>query len=477
MPTRIRLLSLLIPALGLAAGLRAANLDGSTQEAGDAEAARLYSEANAYVSNMSEGEYSYDYLQFYWKRAQLNVDRIRHVYAGSPTALALAKGDLKLGPYPLDYFKNRILYNLELKRLGSFEDINCAIFLYGRDESRNDAKRDEALSNIIEVLARRQRWGEAFRFPVLAAHRPILLHSIFKVAAFYGVDDIVKKMVKETAPSERRAAGFDTLQAEALALQGKPRSELYKFVDEHPDDAVRAAAVAGIVEREVLIRRMERLHVPVRDAIQTVRIVAQRTSLRDDVAAVAQRLFNGSLDAAAPQLAVYYAAEGRAPESAAPAEAHLAYLRYLADTDKMGAVGTYVRDNGLSGKTRLACELMVIELYAEEGQMPEAENLRKAYAPDFTPGADDAALAEFRGRMDSTASPLEARIRTFADLPISDPCVMATAIMEWSLTPNRSQRGATPWDAVVSRFAGGFDNLPLPKSAVVGDAASTVKPY
>ena len=65
----------------------------------------------------------------------------------------------------------------------------------------------------------------------------------------------------------------------------------------------------------------------------------------------------------------------------------------------------------------------------------------------------------------------------FSELPISDPCVMATAIMEWSLTPNRSQRGATPWDAVVTRFAGGFEKLPMPKSAAVGDAASTLKPY
>jgi len=79
--------------------------------------------------------------------------------------------------------------------------------------------------------------------------------------------------------------------------------------------------------------------------------------------------------------------------------------------------------------------------------------------------------------MDSVDLPLVARKSTFADLPISDPCVMATAIMEWALTPNRSQRGETPWDPVVTRFAGGFDNLPLPKSSVVGDAASTLKPY
>ncbi len=67
--------------------------------------------------------------------------------------------------------------------------------------------------------------------------------------------------------------------------------------------------------------------------------------------------------------------------------------------------------------------------------------------------------------------------KTFSDLPITDPCALATAIMEWSMSPNRSQRGATPWDAVVQRFAGGFDNLPKPKSKAVSDAASTQKPY
>ena len=79
--------------------------------------------------------------------------------------------------------------------------------------------------------------------------------------------------------------------------------------------------------------------------------------------------------------------------------------------------------------------------------------------------------------MSSTEVPLVVKERTFAELPITDPCVMAVAIMDWSLTPNRSQRGATPWDAVVTKFSGGFENLPKPKSAAVSDAASTVKPY
>jgi hypothetical protein len=426
---------------------------------------------------MAEGDYSYAYLQFYWKRAQGNIDRIRTVYADSPTAKALNRGELKLGPYPLDYFKERILYNLEVKHVAAFDDVNCAIFLYGRDEARNDSLRDEALSNILEVLARRQRWGEALRFPVLNIHRPLLLRSIFKIAAFYGADEVVKRMVASTTPAERAAAEFDPLLAEAIALQGKPRSLLYKFVADHPAGKVRSAALEGVLERDVLIRRMQKLKVPFADAIQTVHLVVQHTALRDDVPAVARQLFPGNMPGAAPMLAVYSASLGKAPGANAPVDAHLAYLRYLADAGRMDAVGSYARDRGLTGQARLETELKVIELYAEEGLVSEAETARKAFSPPGTPGADQASLAEFRGQMDSIDAPLEVREKTFSSLPIADPCVMAIAIMEWSLTPNRSQRGATPWDAVVARFAGGFQNLPKPKSAAVGDAASTLKPY
>src|SRR5271154_2020960 len=193
------LLSLVTAALVVATPLRAANLDGSPPDVGTAEAVRLYVEANDFVTNMAERQYSYDYLQFYWKRAQSNIDRIRRVYPDSPTAKSLERGDLKLGPFDLGYFKERVLYNLEVKRLGAYDDVNCAIFLYGMDPNRNDAIRDATLEDIVEVLARRQRWGEALRFPVLTAHRPILLRSIFRIAALYDQDDIMKQMMRITA--------------------------------------------------------------------------------------------------------------------------------------------------------------------------------------------------------------------------------------------------------------------------------------
>src|SRR5947209_5121080 len=73
--------------------------DGSSPAAGQAEAERLYERANDFVANISENDFSYSYLQFYWKRAQANLDRILRVYPTTPTALGLKNGTLKLGSF------------------------------------------------------------------------------------------------------------------------------------------------------------------------------------------------------------------------------------------------------------------------------------------------------------------------------------------------------------------------------------------
>jgi len=366
MRLRFSLLWVLVIALVGEAPLWAANLDGSSPAEGDAEAARLLAEASDYVNNMAEGQYSYSYLQFYWKRAQSNLDRIRQVYRSSPTARTLQADGARIGPFPLAYFRDRVLYNLEAKRLGAFDDVNCAIFLYGRDENRTDPKRDEALGEIIEVLARRQRWGEAARFPVLPAHRAILQGAIFRVAAFYGVEDVLKRMLAKTPPAEQAAAHFDALMAEGLALRGRPRDALLAFVNSHPADEVRVAALRGVVERELLIRRMARLKIPVTSSIQTVHLVVQNLGLRDDVRVLGQQIFGGNLDAAKPLLAEYTAGLGTAPERSAPAAAHLAYMQYLADSGRLDAVATYPTDSDASGLTLRATRLKVIELLAQD---------------------------------------------------------------------------------------------------------------
>jgi len=240
---------------------------------------------------------------------------------------------------------------------------------------------------------------------------------------------------------------------------------------------VRTAALRGIVEREILIRRMEAHHLPQGQAIQTVHVVVQNLALRDDVQGAAAEIFKGRPGDAAPLLGEFEASRGVAPGADAPLESHLAYLRYLADSGRLAETAGYARKAGLAGERLRGCELKAIELAAEQGQEADAERLRAAFAAGGPRDANLAGLALFRGRMDSTEVQLVARAKTFAELPITDPCVMAVAIMDWSLTPNRSQRGAAPWDAVVFKFAGGFKDLPMPKSAAVSNAASTVKPY
>jgi hypothetical protein len=227
----------------------------------------------------------------------------------------------------------------------------------------------------------------------------------------------------------------------------------------------------------MLIRHAEAAHVQFTDSVTTVHLVARHVSHRDNIPEVAAEIYAGTPGEAAPLLAVYNASIGTAPDEGAGVDARLAFMRFLADARRFDALGSYAADARLSGSDLDACELKAIELFAEAGRTEDAERARKEYSQRGDAEANAAALAEFRGRMDDYDDQLVARTDTFAEVPITDPCVMATAIMDWSLTPNRSQRGATPWDAVVAKFAGGFDNLPKPKSAEVGDAASTLKPY
>ncbi len=123
----------------------------------DAEATRLYEHANDYVNNVVEGLYSYSYIQFHWKRAGANIDRILRAYPASPTAHQLQAGNLKVGPFDPPYFKERVLPRLEEKKVGAFDAINCAIFLYNLEDNKDEPARKELLAQIVSTLCRQQR--------------------------------------------------------------------------------------------------------------------------------------------------------------------------------------------------------------------------------------------------------------------------------------------------------------------------------
>ena len=473
---RLCLNTVFILTLGFFVPMLSASAAGnhSTDAAETAEARRLYERANDSITNIEEGDYSYAYMQFYWKRAQSNIDRILRVYPKTPIAAGLENGELKLGPFELGYFKERVLPALEEKKLNAFDAVNCAIFLYHRDEARWDETRRAALQKILEVLARQKRWSEARKFPVLDADRFLRWSAIFRVAARYEETEIVKEMLAHTEQAE--LPQMHAILGEALALRGRPRKEIAELLDKDPADEVKLGGLSGMIRREIKIQRAAALRIPATNIVLLGGRL-KNPEVRDDIQAVAKTFFPRGNVAAGQLLAGFRAALGERPAVSAASETQLAHLEYLAVFDKFDELIAYLRDPGINNDTRSLCELKAIELLAEAGRSEESERLCEPYRIAGGALAEAAALAQFRGQMNSTEVPLTVREKTFASLPMKDPCVVAQAIMEWSLTPNRSIRGAAPYDAVVQKFAGGFENLPLPKSKAVGEAASVQMPY
>ncbi len=469
MPFRIR--PTLLTALAFLAALPAAF---ASTPIDDAEAQRLYDRANDFVSNIDENGYSYSYLQFHWKRAQANIDRILEVYPDTPVGQAVRAGKLKLGRFDLPYFKERVLYRLEEKRLAASDYVYCAIFLTNIDDQRWDRARVDAVLRIVEVLSRQKRWQEALQFPILDPYHLELWSTVFRVAARYEQDDLVKQLLANTKKEDLPV--LHAIQGEALALRGRPRTEIAKLLDLDPADSVKLAVLGGMAQREVQIQRSAQLRIPTKN-IRLAGDSLKRPEVRDDVVAVGKTFFPNGNAAADEILAAYRAALGAKPASAAPASVHLAYLDYLTAAEKFDELEGYLLDPAIPSEARRPCELKVIELCAFAGRLADSERHRAPYVAAGGALADAAALAQFRGRMNSIEAPLVVREKTLADIPIKDPCVLAQAIMEWRLTPNLAQRGAAPYDAVIRRFAAGFDNIPPAKSKKVGDAASTLKPY
>ena len=469
--SRLTLLALFALLALLAPVLHAGKISDAAEDA--AEAKRLFENARSYVANIGEGPYSYAYIQFHWKRSQANIERILRAYPATPTALSLATGQLKLGEFELSYFRDRVLSRLEEKRIAAFDAVNCAIFLHNFDERRFDDTRRAALGRILEVLSRQQRWAEALKFPVLDSDLAFKAAAIFRVAARFEVDDVVKKLLAVT-PKENLSTTRAIL-GEALALRGRPRTEITKLLDQDSSDIVKLGALSGMIEREIAIQRGAALRTPTKN-IFLAGGALQRPEVRDDVLATARTFFPDSSAASTELVDAYRAALGAQPASSAPTSVHLAYLEYLAAFEKFDELEAYLSSR-LPATDRQPVALKAIELYAKAGRETDALRYRAPFTRAGGADAQSAALAEFRGQMHSLEKQLTVQPNTFSGLSITDPCVLAQAIMEWSLTPNRAIRGAAPYDSVVRKFLPGFADIPAPKSDAVRDASSALKPY
>jgi hypothetical protein len=488
MPFRTRLLPVTLVAICTWLTACSASHQAERHAADAAEADRLYQRANDYVFRVTEGRYSYAYMQFYWKRSQANVERILRSYGDTSVGARLKAGELKLGPFELGYFKERVLPYLEVKRLAAYDAVNCAIFLYNTDEMRWDEVRLAAFARIIEVMSRQKRWAEALDFPILTEHRPLLLGSVFRVAARFNQEKVTQELLESATPAEKTV--LFPLLGESLAIRGVPREDIAALLDEHPEDAVKLAVLSGMTQRELKIQRAATLRIPLKNIVLHGGSLEQ-PDVRDDVDAVARQFFPQGNAEASRLLAEYRAALGDLTAARRIAEAaslpdltgvYLVYLDYLAAFEKFDELASFVPGTHLTTDQRRQCQLKIVELLAHAGRQGESERALQDYIKTYAAGspalADAAVLQWFRGRMQATEeNQLVVREHTFADLPIKDPCVLVQAIMEWSLTPNRSIRGPAPWDPVVTRFAGGFEHLPEPKSKEVQKAAAELKPY
>jgi hypothetical protein len=233
-----------------------------------------------------------------------------------------------------------------------------------------------------------------------------------------------------------------------------------------------------MVRREIKIQRYAALRIPIKPiGLQLTHYSILHPEVRDDVDAVAKTFFpNGNPDAD-DLIARYHASLGQNPSADAAVGVHLAYLEFLAAFDRFDEFFTYAHSLHSGPDTEAKIQLKMIELLATAGRKKDAEKVRADLIAQDPTRADAAAYAEFTGQIDSTEVPLTVREKTFSDLTIKDPCIVAQAIMYHSLAPNRAIRGAAPWDSVVQKFLPGFTNLPAPKSKDVQEAASSSKPF
>lgn len=457
---RLLLLSLLLAAPSLRAE------DGISAFAGpeaDAEAARLFARADNYVRNVTEGAYSYAYIQFHWKRAGANLDRVAAVYPSSPTARKLAAGELKVGSFEPGYFRTRVLPRLEEKKVAAFDAVNCAIFLYGLETNTDAAGRKRLLQSIVETLCRQIRWSEALAFPVLEEDQLWLWNIVLRQAATYRNDRLAEELVGNTRNEEANHRLLLRTQAEGLGFRGETAEALEEYLSAHAAFApeLRAAAFRGAARRQQHIDRARQQGRPLQGLYDGVDGIQQPDQAFADLHALYRTFGATPPDEARAAYARYHAFLGRfddaaalAPESAYAAEA----MDWLVEQERPADASRIADRHGRHAELAF--------LLARAGLDDEAERLvRGRGAPA------DLVFAAFRGRLHSTANRLEVRERTFVETGLDDPNLTGRLICEWSLTPNRALRGAAPWDAVVGRFAPGFDNLPEPKDQAKVDAA------
>jgi hypothetical protein len=470
-----RSLACVLLPIALLLSANGAEIGPFTGPSADAEAERLSKRANDYVLNVAEGEYSYAYIQFHWKRAGNNVDRILHAYPTSPAAAALKANDAKVGIYSPIYFKERVLPRLEEKKVASFDAVSCAIFLYNLETNTDRTAKKELLSAIIQTLCRQMRWGEALGFPVLDEERAWLWNEVIRQAAIYRNDELVDELMRNIMRERRMELGATVL--EARAFRGDSIDELHDYLTTEQIDTpqTRSAIFRGLVRRALPVKFALDQSTPLKGIYDGVDSVQNAEDPLPNLGQYLDSIPDGIFRKLARiDYAKYLAGTGQIDEAKQHLDSseHAAladdFANYLVKTGQIDRAKNLPRELGLTERATTPFFLNLVESLARDGRDREITSLRTALPLDLAPEIEQRI---FVGSMHSTIKPLLVREHSFARLPTNDPNLTGKLICEWSLTPTRNLRGAAPWDAVVFKFAPGFENLPPPKDLKKVEAA------
>jgi hypothetical protein len=429
----------------------------------EAEAKRLYARADDFVRKIGEGTYSYEYINFHYNQANRNIERILTAYPGTEVGRKLKAGELKLGTYAIEQFRDTILPQLgDMKEATeSFE--NCAIYLHTLPEAARPETR-AALALILETLCRKARADEALIFPTLPEDDLLKRDTIVRIVSTGAQKAIGLNLVQAAEPADQPLLAGAYAQGQAVGGQKLEELELLPGRFPAPGREVELGILRGMIERMANITRTERDKEIRRKADEARGIVTPATaanatavaSVRYDVAAYYQRTFaSRPLPAATAAYAGYLAFQGDLPAARSLAanagdEAMglvvANYYDYLGLSDRITGRETLHREVGLGADGVARGQLKLVEYTARNGLLTEAEGLKAAGTASNPALRDQYIRSYMRGIFYSRVALFRLTATTIPDLGLQDPAVCAEVLLDWVLSPNRLQKSSS-WGA------------------------------
>ncbi len=427
----------------------------------EAEAKRLYERADDFVKKIGEGTYSYEYINFHYNQADKNIQRILTAYPETEMGRKLKAGELKLGNYTIDQFRDSILPQLGDMKEATESFINCAIYLHNLPEA-NRAESRGALALILETLCRQVRSDEALIFPNLDEDRLLKLATITRIVSTGAQKGVGLNVIQSAEPGEEPTlAGA---YAQGLAVGGMKLEDLEALPGrfESPGREVELGILRGMIERMANIYRndhdlMLKKKTAEKSAIsEKSPAPAKVESVRYDVADYFRQTFGSRpLPAASIAYAGYRALQGELEEARALtaglgdealAQVIINYYDSLGLNDRLTGGESLHRQWGLGAAAVTQCDLKLVDYLARNGLLPEAERLRIS-AVATTPALRDQYIRSYmHGMFYSRTALFRLTNTTIPDLDIRDPAICAEVLLDWVLSPNRLQKGSS-WGA------------------------------